>query len=135
GVLLCAGAFGRVGPVAAGLLLMVLTAAVTVMLARGMRVPCGCFGIGEQLISWRIVVRDLLLIAGGVLLTVVARRWTVAGWPWPAQLAGVTAVTAVVLGSAWWRRREVIARARATAASRADPAVASASTVGVPTDR
>lgn len=63
GIVLVVSAFGRAGAVAAAAVLLVVTVAVISALMRGLRVSCGCFGTLGDLISWRIVARNLVLIA------------------------------------------------------------------------
>jgi hypothetical protein len=100
GAVVLAGAGNRAGLVAAAGLLFLVTGAVAVSLARGLRVPCGCLGSFGQLITWRIVVRNLVMLAA---LAVLARHGAGAGvavLSWPAQAGVVAAMlaAAVLLG-------------------------------------
>lgn len=83
-VLLFTGAFTPLGAVAAGALLAVSTVAVTVMLARGVEASCGCFGGGQSL-SWRMVVRNLVLLACCAAVAAGPGRWTLSSPTGPAQ--------------------------------------------------
>lgn len=44
------------------LLLVFLVAAVSVI-ARGLDVPCGCFGSSQRRVGWGLIIQDLLLLA------------------------------------------------------------------------
>jgi Methylamine utilisation protein MauE len=111
GTALLSGAFGAVGLAAAAGLLMVLTLAVIMALLRHLEISCGCTGRLAGRVSWRVVERNLALVAvlllpawhGGY--TAVA---SVVGLPWAVQLAGLALVPAAVHGvyaAARWRQR------------------------------
>jgi uncharacterized membrane protein YphA (DoxX/SURF4 family) len=60
-----------VGAALAAVILLVVTAAVAINLARGIRdIDCGCGGSSNQTISWALVARNLVL----VLLTIPAAQ-------------------------------------------------------------
>lgn len=94
GAVLLAGAGGGAGAAVAAGLLGLVTGAVAVSLLRGLRVPCGCLGRFGQLITWRIVARNLVLIAAVTALAVHGVTAGVGAFPWPAQAAVVAAVLA-----------------------------------------
>lgn len=69
GILLLPAATRTLGAVFAGLLLVAVTGAVVINLLRGRRdIDCGCGGlsahVGEQRLSWGLVARNGLLLAG-----------------------------------------------------------------------
>ncbi len=52
----------------AGGLFSLFAVAITINLARGRReLPCGCFGKGAKAISWRLVMRNIALMATALL--------------------------------------------------------------------
>ncbi|WP_317983925.1 MauE/DoxX family redox-associated membrane protein [Nocardia colli] len=63
GIWLLLGAFGPTSVWVAVVVLVAVTVAVISALMRRLGVPCGCFGTLGELISWRIVVRNLVFIA------------------------------------------------------------------------
>lgn len=88
GVIFLAGAFGSGGAVAAGVLLVIVTAAVVSGLVRGLEISCGCYGRLGDLISWRVVVRNLVLVAMAAAVAAHGVSTASAGsWPIGAQLA------------------------------------------------
>jgi putative oxidoreductase len=103
GTALLTGAFGPAGLAAAAGLLVLLTFAVVTALLRHLEISCGCTGRLSGQVSWRVVVRNLVLLGllvlpawpGGPAAAPVA---SVAGLPWPVQLAGLALVTAAVHG-------------------------------------
>ena len=109
GTALLTGAFGAAGLAAAAGLLAVLTLAVTTALLRHLEISCGCTGRLAGRVSWRIAVRNLVLIAALVLpaghgAPAVA---SAAVLPWAVQLAGLVLVTvAVHAGYAAARHRQ-----------------------------
>lgn len=94
GAVLLAGAAGAAGAAVAAGLLGLVTGAVAVSLLRGLRVPCGCLGRFGQLITWRIVARNLVLVAAVTVLAVHGVGAGVGAFPWPAQAAAVAAIFA-----------------------------------------
>ena len=78
GVSLFLGAFGGLGAFTAAAVLGVVTAAAASALLRGKRPPCGCLGrMSRELLSWRIVTRNLVLTA--ILLAVALLGVTTPG--------------------------------------------------------
>ncbi len=61
-------------------ILLGFTGAVVIVLRRGERVPCGCFGDSSRLISWWTVSRNLGLIALAAAIAVFATRNDVGLW-------------------------------------------------------
>lgn len=105
GAALLTGAAGRAGAAAAAGLLVLVTGAVAVSLLRGLRVPCGCLGRFGQLITWRIVARNLVLIAAVTVLAVHGVTAGVGGLPWPAQAAVFAAMLAAAAAFSRYRSR------------------------------
>ncbi|MBC6459167.1 MauE/DoxX family redox-associated membrane protein [Actinomadura sp. HBU206391] len=71
-VLTAVPATGMVGLVSAGVVLTVFAIALATALRRGAAEPCRCFGVREEPIAWRHVVRNIVLAAcalGGAALT------------------------------------------------------------------
>ncbi|MEV5887668.1 MauE/DoxX family redox-associated membrane protein [Streptomyces sp. NPDC052020] len=120
GVMLLTGAFGLAGAMPAGVLLMMFTAVVLVMLARGDTADCGCFG-GGQTVSWRIVLRNLLLISAWLLVMLGPARWGLATAAWPVETAVPVAATAFLLAAARRQGRRRAAPAKADTAASAVP--------------
>lgn len=99
------GAFGAAGLATAAGLLAGLTVAVVTALLRHLEISCGCTGRLGGRVSWRVVARNLVLLA---LLGLPAwHGWptglgasaavaSVAGLPWAVQLAGLGLVTTAV---------------------------------------
>jgi hypothetical protein len=56
-------AWRRAAALALLVLLGVFTVAVTLAVARGINVDCGCFGPGAGRVTWLTVLRDLALLA------------------------------------------------------------------------
>lgn len=67
GVLLVLGVFAPASAAASGALLLTFTGAVAISLLRGRDQPCGCGG-DLRPVSWRLVVRNLVLAAISVAL-------------------------------------------------------------------
>jgi putative oxidoreductase len=104
GTVLLTGAFGAAGLAAAAGLLAVLTLAVTTALLRHLEISCGCTGRLSGRVSWRVVARNLVLLAllvlpawGGGPAGALAVA-SVAGLPWVVQVAGLVLVTLAVHG-------------------------------------
>lgn len=72
GISLLTGYFVRVADALLICVLLLFIAAVGVNLRRGRRVPCGCFGDGDELISPRTVARLVLLLSAAVLLAALS---------------------------------------------------------------
>jgi uncharacterized membrane protein YphA (DoxX/SURF4 family) len=73
GLLLLAGFWLRFVSLAAAALLAVFFAIMLLSFGKGMGIDCGCFGVGEAL-TWKTLVRDGLLVASAILLSVLAFR-------------------------------------------------------------
>jgi uncharacterized membrane protein YphA (DoxX/SURF4 family) len=58
----------RAGALASTLLMLVFTVAVVSVVLRGVNVTCGCFGEGSGPVTMVTVLRDVLLVAAGVVL-------------------------------------------------------------------
>lgn len=71
GILLITGFFRRVSTSAATLLLLVFFTLIVRAYAKGMEINCGCFGPGET-ISWKTMLRDGSMVAGGIFVTVMS---------------------------------------------------------------
>jgi hypothetical protein len=70
------------------MLLVIVTAAVVSGLVRGLEISCGCYGRLGDLISWRVVVRNLVLVAMAAAVAAQGVSTASAGsWPIGAQLA------------------------------------------------
>jgi len=67
-VMLILGILTRKAAAAIFILLVVFIVAIATTLVRGMVVDCGCFGEGSSATSWLLVVRNVLLLAGCVLI-------------------------------------------------------------------
>lgn len=107
GAILLAGAGGGAGAAAVAGLLGLVTGAVAVSLLRGLRVPCGCLGRFGQLITWRIVARNLVLMAAVTVLAVHGVTASVGAFPWPTQAAVVAAMLAATAAiSRRYRKRD-----------------------------
>lgn len=93
------GAFGVLGYVAPLLLLSSLTAATIVTLARRLRPACGCFGASHVgVISWAVVVRNLVLICGICAAYATSRGYlAITRWHIGIQLIMWVAVMALAL--------------------------------------
>jgi len=73
GVLLIAGLVRRPAMLSTSLLLLVFFGLMVKALIQGMDIDCGCFGPGERL-SWITLLRDGVLLASSLWLTVIALR-------------------------------------------------------------
>jgi uncharacterized membrane protein YphA (DoxX/SURF4 family) len=92
GAALLLGAFGALSAVGAAALLLLVTSAAAITLLRGKRPPCGCFGgLSNELLSWRIVVRNVVFV--GLMLLCAA---VVGSTPLNLNLAPLTEVIVVV---------------------------------------
>ncbi|MDI1478880.1 MauE/DoxX family redox-associated membrane protein [Polyangium sp. y55x31] len=58
----------RAGALGSTLVLGVFTVAVASVVARGVNITCGCFGEGSGPVTMLTVLRDVALVAAGVLL-------------------------------------------------------------------
>ncbi len=58
----------RAGALASTLLMLVFTVAVASVVLRGVNITCGCFGEGSGPVTMATVLRDVVLVAAGVLL-------------------------------------------------------------------
>ena len=73
GLLLLAGLWLRFVSLAAAALLAVFFGIMLLSFGKGMGIDCGCFGVGEAL-TWKTLVRDGLLVASAILLSVLSFR-------------------------------------------------------------
>lgn len=74
GLLLLSGQWVRSAALVAAFLLAVFVVAVSIALARGLDINCGCFNTGEgRRIGIRLLAEDLLLLAASCLLILKAR--------------------------------------------------------------
>jgi putative oxidoreductase len=71
GVCLIVGRWLRVSTVATSGLLLVFFSLMVRAHIKGMTIDCGCFGPGET-ISWKTLLRDGSMLAGSLVVTVVA---------------------------------------------------------------
>ena len=71
GVLLVVGRWLRVSTLATSGLLLVFFSLMVRANIKGQTIDCGCFGPGET-ISWKTLLRDGSMLAGSLLVTVVA---------------------------------------------------------------
>jgi uncharacterized membrane protein YphA (DoxX/SURF4 family) len=71
GLLLIVGRWLRVSTLAMSGLLVVFFSLMVRAYAKGQTIDCGCFGPGET-ISWKTLLRDGSLLAGSLIVTVVA---------------------------------------------------------------
>ncbi|MFI6999980.1 MauE/DoxX family redox-associated membrane protein [Nocardia sp. NPDC050175] len=101
GIWLLLGAFGRVSVLAAVAVLVTVTVAVFSALLRGLQVSCGCFGTLGDLISWRIVVRNLLFIAALSGLAAHGLSATITMFGASTQLVVIAMLFAVVALLSW----------------------------------
>lgn len=58
----------RAGALASALILLAFTVAVVSVVARGIDITCGCFGEGSGPVTTMTVLRDVAMVAAGVLL-------------------------------------------------------------------
>ena len=89
-LVLLAGVATAVSAALAAAALLVFSAAVAVNLARGRKIECGCFGgASPRQITWRLVLRDILLAATAVAISVrPPATWTLLDWPNQTSGAG-----------------------------------------------
>lgn len=73
GVLLIVGRWLRVSTVAVSGLLLVFFTLMVRAHVKGQTIDCGCFGPGET-ISWKTLLRDGSMLAGSLVVTLVAFR-------------------------------------------------------------
>ncbi|MDC3962483.1 MauE/DoxX family redox-associated membrane protein [Polyangium jinanense] len=64
----------RASAFASTLVLGVFTVAVASVVARGVNITCGCFGEGSGPVTMLTVLRDVVLVAAGVLLFWLAKE-------------------------------------------------------------
>lgn len=73
GSCLLAGVATRAAALGAAVVLVSVTAAAAIVLARGERIGCGCFGhYFEQLITPKIILRNLALVGLALLVVITA---------------------------------------------------------------
>jgi uncharacterized membrane protein YphA (DoxX/SURF4 family) len=63
GLFLVLGTFARLSSFLGVIVLAAVTSAAITVLVRGLRAPCGCMGDFKSMVTWKIVVRNGLLIA------------------------------------------------------------------------
>ncbi len=71
GLMLIVGFQLRIAATACSLLLLVFFSLIVRAYAKGMEISCGCFGNNEA-ISWRTLLRDGSMLAGSLLITMMA---------------------------------------------------------------
>jgi uncharacterized membrane protein YphA (DoxX/SURF4 family) len=112
GAALFLGAFGGYGAGAAATVLGLITATAGVTLLRGKRPSCGCFGrLSRDLLSWRIVIRNLVLTA--IVLAVVPlgdTAFSIAATPIVFEGLAVGVAAAVIAAHAVYAREFDILR-------------------------
>jgi uncharacterized membrane protein YphA (DoxX/SURF4 family) len=107
GLFLVVGAFARLGSLLGVIVLVVVTSAAITVLARGLRAPCGCLGDFKSMVTWKIVLRNGLLIgllAPGIVLGSSSPSF-VSGPP--AGSVAAMAALAVILGLVALRARSI----------------------------
>jgi uncharacterized membrane protein YphA (DoxX/SURF4 family) len=80
GILLIAGLWLRHLSIVAAAILGLFFSVMVVSYFRGAGIDCGCFGVGEPL-SAKTLTRDGVLLAGAVVLVLLARRAPDSGLP------------------------------------------------------
>jgi uncharacterized membrane protein YphA (DoxX/SURF4 family) len=73
GLMLVIGRWSRTSTVIVSGLLLVFFSLMVRAFVQGKEISCGCFGPNEM-ISWKTLVRDGSMLAGSLLLTVIAFR-------------------------------------------------------------
>ena len=69
GLLLLSGLFVRGSSLLLAFLLSLFTLAISISIARGLDISCGCFGtIGARRIGWSALAEDVLMLAGSLVL-------------------------------------------------------------------
>jgi uncharacterized membrane protein YphA (DoxX/SURF4 family) len=115
GLAIAAGVLGAASAIAAACMLAVLAAAVTAALARRLEISCHCLTMVGEVISWRGVARNLVLIAaalgvawhgGADLLGATSLGWRIQLGALTAAVLGLRAVTLAVRAA---RRRRTLA--------------------------
>lgn len=96
GIWLLLGAFGPASGWVAVAVLGVVTAAVISALMRRLGVPCGCFGTLGELISWRIVARNLVFIAALIGLALHGLTATITIFSAAVQVSVIAILVAAV---------------------------------------
>jgi uncharacterized membrane protein YphA (DoxX/SURF4 family) len=71
GLMLIAGFWLRISATLTSALLLVFFALMIRSYAMGMQINCGCFG-GDEVISWKTMLRDGGMLAGSIALTAMA---------------------------------------------------------------
>ena len=71
GVMLIAGVWLRISASLTSALLLVFFGLMIRSYAMGMKINCGCFG-GDEVISWKTMLRDGSMLAGSLALTAMA---------------------------------------------------------------
>jgi uncharacterized membrane protein YphA (DoxX/SURF4 family) len=72
GVFLLGGVYVRPSSVIVSTMLVVFMAAMVLAIVRGLKIDCGCFGVGRATeVGWTRVGEDLIMLAAGVYLLVV----------------------------------------------------------------
>lgn len=103
GLSLVVGLATRLVAISAAVLVLLIAVGVAVVLLRGERIPCGCFGrYFDQLISWKIVARNMLLAAFSACLVIFGDDGTgiddVIGYSWRGRAVVTGGVVALGIG-------------------------------------
>ena len=81
-LLLLSGTAVRSAAAITALLLLSFITAVSINLARGREIDCGCLGkVAHRKIGWGLLVEDGMLLGAAIVVTVLGRSW-VAPEPW-----------------------------------------------------
>jgi uncharacterized membrane protein YphA (DoxX/SURF4 family) len=107
GLLLVLGTFARLSSLLGVIVLAVVTSAAITVLVRGLRAPCGCMGDFKSMVTWKIVVRNGLLIASlGPGVVIGGSSLSLISGPAAGSYALVGAL-AVILGLVALRARSI----------------------------
>jgi uncharacterized membrane protein YphA (DoxX/SURF4 family) len=69
------GIYARGAALISTLLFLIFATALTINLARGLDISCGCFGASSGNISWFYLARDLSLLCLSVFVLIYDRGW------------------------------------------------------------
>jgi putative oxidoreductase len=72
---LVAGIYVRGAALISSALFLTFAAALTISLARGLDISCGCFGAASGNINWLYLARDLSLLAISIFVLIYDRGW------------------------------------------------------------
>ena len=73
-MLLIAGRRRREGALLINLLLIGFLIGILSAMARGLDIECGCFGGVDEKVGWPVAIRDLIMLAAGVVLVVIPEK-------------------------------------------------------------